>query len=82
MPVIHDLLRLKALEDEKERERSENDKARVSDMLNKSTTTQHTTIPDMRDAYSRVQNSGYVPSDAEVHYRRVTSGAWVDKPKR
>ena len=36
--------------------------------------------PDMRDAMRRVNEFDYQPSEDEIHYRRLTSGQWTDKP--
>ena len=46
--------------------------------LDKSVQTRFSTIPNMRDAYSAVRNSGHIPSEGEIHYRRFTSGSYVD----
>jgi len=48
--------------------------------LDKSVQTKFSTIPNMRDAYSAVRNSGHIPSEKEIHYRRFTSGSYVDVP--
>ena len=34
--------------------------------------------PDMRDALKKVNDFGYVPTPEEIHYRRFTSGQWID----
>ena len=40
----------------------------------------HGNPPDMRDAMRRVNEFDYEPSEDEIHYRRLTSGSWIDKP--
>ena len=47
--------------------------------LNQRTTTNHTTIPNMEDAYRKVRSSGHKPTDGEIHFRRFTSGSYVDR---
>jgi len=47
----------------------------------RSTQTKHTTIPDMRSAYQQVREMNYEPTEAEIHYRRYTSGSFIDGPK-
>ncbi|MEC8724834.1 MAG: hypothetical protein VXX97_01115 [Pseudomonadota bacterium] len=81
MTVIEDHLRQKALETENQKMKSDRVRERSNSMLEQSTTTQVNPIVDMRDAYSKVLNSGYVPSEEEIQFRRFTSGSWVDKPK-
>ena len=40
--------------------------------------TRFNSTPNMQDAYSRVRNSNHVPTQGEIHYRRFTSGSYVD----
>ena len=35
---------------------------------------------DMRQALQKVAEYDYVPTEDEIHYRRFTTGQWVDKP--
>ena len=35
---------------------------------------------DMTDAMRQVNNFDYRPTEDEVHYRRLTSGQWIDNP--
>ena len=37
---------------------------------------------DMKDALKKVQNYDYVPTEDEIHYRRMTTGQFIDIPKR
>ena len=80
MTVIEDHLRQKALETENQKMKSDRVRERSNPMLEQSTTTQVNPIVDMQ-SYSKVLNSGYVPSEEEIQFRRFTSGSWVDKPK-
>ena len=50
-------------------------------LLMKRTTTKQTSIPDMREAYNKVVNSGYEPTEAVIHYERFTSGRIIDGAK-
>ena len=34
--------------------------------------------PNMTDAYRKVRESDYKPSEDEIHFRRFTSGSYVD----
>lgn len=36
---------------------------------------------DMKDALKQVNDFDYTPTEAEIHYRRYTSGQWTDKSK-
>lgn len=45
----------------------------------KSTEIRHDNIPDMRSAYQAVKDGNYKPTEAEIHYRRYTSGRCIDK---
>jgi hypothetical protein len=36
--------------------------------------------PDMKDVIRRVNEFDYQPTEDEIHYRRLTSGSWIDKP--
>ena len=40
----------------------------------------HGNPPDMRDAMRKVNEFNYTPTEDEIHYRRLTSGTWIDKP--
>ena len=78
MAVIHDYLRMKALQDQEEVSKQDAYRDRTNkDLIDKSST-RHDTIPNMTDAYSQVVNSGHKPTPEEIHYRRFTSGSWVD----
>ena len=46
--------------------------------LRKHTTTKHSFIPNMTSAYQSVIDSGHKPTPEEIHYRRFTSGSFVD----
>ena len=35
---------------------------------------------DMKDAYKEVLGKNYKPTPEETHYRRFTSGSWIDCP--
>ena len=35
---------------------------------------------DMTDAMRQVNNFDYRPTEDEIHYRRLTSGQWIDNP--
>jgi hypothetical protein len=37
---------------------------------------------DMRDALKQVQEYDYIPTEDEIHYRRFTTGQFIDTPKR
>ena len=78
MAVIHDYLRMKALQDQEEVSKQDAYRDRSNKSLMDQTSTRHNTIPDMKDAYSQVVNSGHKPTPEEIHYRRFTSGSWVD----
>ena len=67
-----------------EQKRKEQEYAKkVNDCQNQaflqSTLTRHDTIPDMKSAYQAVQDGNYKPTEAEIHYRRYTSGRCIDK---
>ncbi len=49
-------------------------------VLRKSITRSHE-IPNMSDAYRKVCESGHTPSEEEIHFRRFTSGSYVDGTK-
>ena len=36
---------------------------------------------DMTEAMRKVNEFDYTPSEDEIHYRRLTSGQWIDNPK-
>ena len=38
-------------------------------------------IPNMSDAYRKVRESGHTPTEDEIHFRRFTSGAYLDGSK-
>jgi hypothetical protein len=78
MSIFHQYWGMKARE---KMEREQKDRDYRSDQfqsLNQRTTTTHTSIPNMEDAYRRVRSSGHKPTEGEIHFRRFTSGSWVD----
>ena len=40
----------------------------------------HGYAPDMREAMKKVNEFNYQPTEDEIHYRRRTSGQWIDGP--
>ena len=50
--------------------------------LERQTTTRHTQIPNMSDAYAQVRAKNYQPSQQEIEYRRYTSGGMIDNAKK
>ena len=40
----------------------------------------HGYATDMNSALQQVRDFQYTPSQEEIHYRRVTSGQWIDNP--
>ena len=78
MTIFHEYMRLKTELEVKERQKIEGMRNRSNQELIKRTTTIHNETPNMKEAYSSVVNSGYKPSPEEIHYRRFTSGSYVD----
>jgi len=39
--------------------------------------TTHNSIPNMRDAYSKVKNNDYEPTDSEISYRQLSTSGYV-----
>ena len=78
MTIFHEYMRLKTEMEIKERQKVQEGRNRSNEELNKRTTTVHTKIPNMRQAYSSVVNSGHEPTAEEIHYRRFTSGSYID----
>ena len=75
-------LELKALQKRAEEEKQKDSITAKNKMFLDSTKTRHNNIPNMKDAYRQVVDSGYVPTEAERHYRRFTSGSYVDGAKK
>ncbi len=70
MPVIHDYLRMKALQDQEDVGKQDAYRDRSNkDLIDKSST-RIDTIPNMTAAYSQVVNSGHKPTPEEINYRR------------
>jgi len=46
--------------------------------LTKQMTTNQSTIPNMTSVYKQVRESGYEPTESEIHYRRFTGGRPAD----
>ncbi len=72
---------LKASQKKQEEDKQKNITNQRNEAFIKSYTTVHTKIPDMRSAYQSVRESNYEPSQAEIHYRRITSGRVIDGPR-
>ena len=78
MSTFHEYQRMNA------REQVENQKKVLENRniqfqhLKKQTTTNHSSIPNMTSAYKQVMESGYKPTEEEIHYRRYTGGRPVD----
>ena len=49
--------------------------------LDNQTTTVHTRIPNMKNAYAEVVAKKYQPTQQEIEYRRFTSGGFLDNAK-
>lgn len=56
-------------------------RAREFASLERQTTTRHTAIPNMRDAYAQVVAKNYQPTQDEIDFRRFTSGGVSDNAK-
>lgn len=78
MSIFHEYSRMKAKEQVELEKKDEENKNIQFQHLKKQTTTNHSSIPDMRSAYQNVKDSGYEPSEEEIHYRRYTGGRPVD----
>ena len=48
--------------------------SREFETLDRTTTTKHNDIPDMRDAYAQVRAKNYQPTQDEIDFRRFTGG--------
>lgn len=75
-------MELKALQKRAEEEKQKDTLNAHHKKFLDSTKTRHNEIPNMKDAYRQVVDSGYVPTEAERHYRRFTSGSYVDGAKK
>ena len=73
---------LKAEQERKEKKKHQDSIDAENELFIRRTTTKQTKIPDMREAYSKVLNADYEYSEAEAHYRRFTSGSYVDGMKK
>ena len=49
-------------------------RSREFETLDRTTTTKHNDIPDMRDAYAQVRAKNYQPTQDEIDFRRFTGG--------
>lgn len=72
---------LKAKQEREVKKKRQDSRDAENKLLMKRTTTTTNPIPDMTDAYSKVMNSGYTPTEEEIHYRRLTSGRVMDMAK-
>ena len=64
------------------RKKQQDIRSRESATLDRTTTTRHTEIPDMRDAYAQVRAKNYQPTQDEIEFRRFTGGGvFHDKAK-
>ena len=72
---------LKAEQKRQEEKKPQESREAENKLLMKRTITKQTSIPDMREAYSKVVNSGYEPNEAVIHYQRFTSGRIIDGAK-
>lgn len=72
---------LKQEQKRQEEKRRQQSRDAENELLMRRTTTKQTSIPDMRSAYHAVRESNYEPSQAEIQYRRFTSGRVIDGPK-
>jgi len=73
-----DYFALKAEQKKREEDRQQNIMKQRNDAFINSTKTRQSTIPDMRSAYQAVRDVEYTPTEEEIHYRRFTSGSWLD----
>ena len=78
MATIHEYLRMKGQETLDTKMKDQGNRDLVNRKLDQSMTTRATSIPDMRSAYEQVRNSGHKPTPEEIHFRRFTSGSYVD----
>ena len=72
---------LKSKQEQEEKKKRQDSRDAENKLLMKRTTTTTNPIPDMTDAYSKGMNSGYTPTEAEIHYRRLTTGRVMDMAK-
>ena len=82
IPFHLQYMREKAKLKQKEELRQQNNRNISYDKLDRSVQTRTSTIPNMTSAYTQVRNSGHTPTEEEIHFRRLTSGRILDKPKR
>ena len=78
MSIFHEYSRMKSREQVELEKKDEENRNIQFQHLKKQTTTNHSSIPNMTSAYQSVRNSGYKPTEAEIHYRRYTGGRPVD----
>ena len=76
--VFHEYMRNKTLRELEEKKRKQSHTSFQVKEIDKKSKTQFNPIPDMRQAYRKVAQSGHIPTDGEIHYRRFTSGSYVD----
>jgi hypothetical protein len=72
-------LRMKSSERLKEKERHQDSLESRSDRFQDSVRTRHSKQVDMTSAYQKVLDKQHKPTPEEIHFRRFTSGGWVDK---
>lgn len=78
MSIFHQYWKVKTQEKLEKQQNDQNLRSDQYRLLNQRTTTSHNSTPNMTDAYRKVRSSGYKPTDDEIHFRRFTSGSWVD----
>jgi len=76
-----DYLRIKQSERLKEKERQQDSIESRNKRFIDSVRTQHSKPLDMTSAYQQVIEKQHKPTPEEIHFRRFTSGGWVDKGK-
>ncbi len=74
-------LRMKAYDRLKDEKRQRNSIESRNKRFEDSVRTQHSKPVDMTSAYQQVIDKQHRPTPEEIHFRRFTSGGWVDKGK-
>ena len=76
--ISHEYNRMKSQQELDLKNKQQDNKNIQFQHLSKHTTTNHSSIPNMTSAYRQVMDSGYEPTEEEIHYRRYTGGRPVD----